>query len=57
MTIAEAGEGYVRTSVQESETRPDPGTDLSLLAEGWATVTAIRTVIADDDVDMPVART
>jgi 5'-nucleotidase len=57
MTIAEAGEGYVRTSVQESETRPDPGTDLSLLAEGWATVTAIRTVIADDDVDIPVART
>ena len=57
MTIAEAGEGYVRTSVQESETRPDPGTDLSLLAEGWATVTAIRTVTADDDVDIPVART
>jgi 5'-nucleotidase len=57
MTIAEAGEGYVRTSVQESETRPDPGTDLSLLAEGWATVTAIRTVTADDDVDIPVAQT
>lgn len=57
MTIAEAGEGYVRTSVQESETRPDPGTDLSLLAEGWATVTAIRTVTADDDVEIPVAQT
>jgi 5'-nucleotidase len=57
MTIAEAGEGYVRTSVQESETSPDPGTDLSLLAEGWATVTAIRTVTADHDVDIPVART
>ena len=56
MTIAEAGEGYVRTSVQESEIRPDPGTDLSLLAEGWATVTAIRTVTADDEVDIPVAR-
>jgi 5'-nucleotidase len=52
MTIAEAGEGYVRTSVQESESRPDPGTDLALLAEGWATVTPIRTIAAADDVEL-----
>jgi 5'-nucleotidase len=52
MTIAEAGEGYVRTSVQESESRPDPGTDLALLAEGWATVTPIRTVTVADDVEL-----
>ena len=53
MTIAEAGEGYVRTSVREAETRPDPGTDLALLAEGWATVTPIRSVTVADDVDLP----
>lgn len=48
MTIAEAGEGYLRTQIQESEARPDAGTDLALLAEGWATVTPIRTIEAAD---------
>ncbi|MGH8824804.1 MAG: 5'/3'-nucleotidase SurE [Jiangellaceae bacterium] len=52
MTIAEATTGYVRTSVQQSEVEPDPGTDLAYLAEGWATVTPIRTVSAADTVEL-----
>jgi hypothetical protein len=35
MTIAEAAEDYVRMSIKEEEARPDPGTDLALLLEGW----------------------
>ena len=54
MTIAEAGEGYLRTSIKEAEVQPDPGTDLALLLEGWATVTAIRTITADDGVELPL---
>ncbi|MGH8825831.1 MAG: 5'/3'-nucleotidase SurE [Jiangellaceae bacterium] len=52
MTIAEAAAGYVRTSVQQSEFEPDPGTDLAYLADGWATVTPIRTVSAADSVEL-----
>jgi 5'-nucleotidase len=54
MTIAEAAEDYVRMSIKEEEARPDPGTDLALLLEGWATVTAIHTIIADESVELPV---
>jgi 5'-nucleotidase len=54
MTIAEAEEGFVRMSIKEEEARPDPGTDLALLLEGWATVTAIHTIIADESVELPV---
>jgi hypothetical protein len=39
MTIAEAAEDYVRMSIKEEEARPEPGTDLTLLLKGWATVT------------------
>jgi 5'-nucleotidase len=52
ITIAEATAGYVRTSVQQSEFEPDPGTDLAYLADGWATVTPIRTVSAADSVEL-----
>ncbi len=54
MTIAEATEDYVRMSIKEEEARPEPGTDLALLLEGWATVTAIHTIIADESVELPV---
>jgi 5'-nucleotidase len=54
MTIAEAEEGYVRMSIKEEEQQPDPGTDLALLLEGWATVTAIRTIGADDSIELPL---
>jgi 5'-nucleotidase len=54
MTIAEAAEDYVRMSMKEEEAKPEPGTDLALLLDGWATVTAIHTIMADETVDLPV---
>jgi 5'-nucleotidase len=54
MTIAEAAEDFVRMSMKEEEARPEPGTDLALLLEGWATVTAIHTIIADESVELPL---
>ncbi|HEX2362620.1 MAG TPA: 5'/3'-nucleotidase SurE [Jiangellaceae bacterium] len=54
MTIAEAAEGYVRMSMKEEEAQPDPGTDLAFLLDGWATVTAIHTIMADGSVDLPL---
>ncbi len=42
ISIAEAGEGYVRTAVQAAEETLEPGTDLAALADGYATVTPIR---------------
>ncbi|GAA2464417.1 5'/3'-nucleotidase SurE [Winogradskya humida] len=42
MSIAEAGEGYVRTAVQAADEPLEDGTDLAALAEGFAVVTPIR---------------
>jgi 5'-nucleotidase len=42
ISVAEAGEGFLRTVVQASTEPPEPGTDLAVLAEGFATVTPIR---------------
>ena len=52
MTIAEASDDSVRMSIKEEEEQPESGTDLAFLLEGWATVTAIRTIAADDSVDL-----
>jgi 5'-nucleotidase len=42
VSIAEAGEGYVRTAVQAAEEALEPGTDLAALADSYAVVTPIR---------------
>ncbi|MEU4216850.1 5'/3'-nucleotidase SurE [Actinoplanes sp. NPDC026623] len=42
MSIAEAGEGFVRTAVQAADEPIEPGTDLAALAQGFAVVTPIR---------------
>jgi 5'-nucleotidase len=42
ISIAEAGEGFVRTVVQAADERLEPGTDLAALAESYAVVTPIR---------------
>jgi 5'-nucleotidase len=57
MSIAEAGEGFVRTSIEESGEELEPGTDVALLAQGYATVTAIRGVheVADLPLDLEAA--
>ena len=42
MSIAEAGDGFVRTAVQAADEPLEPGTDLAALADGFAVVTPIR---------------
>jgi 5'-nucleotidase len=54
MTIAETNDDFVRMSVKEEEAQPEPDTDPALLLEGWATVTAIRTIMADETVELPL---
>jgi 5'-nucleotidase len=44
MAIAEAGEGFVRTAIEESGARTEEGTDLALLADGYASLTPIQAV-------------
>jgi 5'-nucleotidase len=44
MAIAETGEGYVRTTVERVTDRLAPDSDVSLLGEGYATVTVVTTV-------------
>jgi 5'-nucleotidase len=48
MSIAESGEGYVRTAIERAGDRGQAGTDLHLLAEGFATVTPVSSVRAVD---------
>ena len=42
ISIAEAGEGRVRTAVQAADEGLEPGTDLAALAEGYAVITPLR---------------
>ena len=42
ISIAEAGEGYVRTAVQAADEPLEPGTDLAALTESYAVVTPLR---------------
>jgi 5'-nucleotidase len=53
MAIAEAGEDYVRIAIEEDGGRRVPGTDVALLAEGYATVTAILPPCVANDVVLP----
>ena len=52
MTVAEAGRGFVRTALEESGQRVEPGTDVAWLADGYASVTAIRAVTEVFEVDL-----
>lgn len=56
MAVAESGEGFVRTTVERSGERLVPGTDLAWLAEGYATVTAIRPPAETTEVRIPAQR-
>jgi 5'-nucleotidase len=44
MAVAEAGEGYVRTTVERATDRLMPDTDTALLSHGYATLTVITTI-------------
>ena len=56
VAIAEAGEGFVRTRIERSGEQLTPGTDLALLAEGYATVTALRPPAGTSGVRIPAQR-
>jgi 5'-nucleotidase len=53
-SIAEVGSGWLRVAIAEEERPVEPGTDTALLAEGYATVTALRPLAVDDQVDLDV---
>ncbi|MGH3713824.1 MAG: 5'/3'-nucleotidase SurE [Micromonosporaceae bacterium] len=44
MALAEQGEDFVRTAMEQSREAAEPGTDLAWLNDGYATLTAIRAV-------------
>ncbi|NLT54968.1 MAG: 5'/3'-nucleotidase SurE [Actinomycetales bacterium] len=52
LAIAEVGEGFVRTVVEDAGSRREPGTDLAGLTSGYATVTALRAMVETDDVPL-----
>jgi 5'/3'-nucleotidase len=53
MTVVESGEGFVRTSLEATGEEPEPGTDIALLAGGYASVTAIAGLGVVTDVPLP----
>ena len=55
MTVAEVGRGYVRMALanSEPEPEPEPDADVTLLGQGYATVTPIRSVSEAPDVELP----
>lgn len=52
MSIAEVGEGFVRTTVEETDAAPEPDSDLALLAARFATVTPLR-LLGEAATDLP----
>jgi 5'-nucleotidase len=52
LALAETGKDYVRTVIEENGARQIPGTDLAFLADGYASVTPIRSVIPAEDVTL-----
>jgi 5'-nucleotidase len=50
MSVAEAGEGFVRTAVQAADEPLEEGTDLAALADGYAVVTPLRAPTEATDV-------
>jgi 5'-nucleotidase len=55
MILVESGEGFVRTAVEANEVEWEPGTDLALLAEGFASLTSVNAVsdARDLEVELP----
>jgi 5'-nucleotidase len=53
MAVAESGEDFVRMTIEQGAGRV-PGSDIDLLAEGYATLTAVRPLGEADDFVLPV---
>jgi 5'-nucleotidase len=59
MTLAEVGEGFIRTTVGADESariaqESEPGSDLALLARGYVTVTALRPYCEAAEAELPL---
>jgi 5'-nucleotidase len=59
MTLAEVGEGFIRTTVGADESmrlaeQSEPGSDLALLARGYVTVTALRPYCEAMETELPL---
>ncbi len=52
MAVAETGEDFVRTTVEQSRAEAGEGTDLALLTAGYATLTAIRPISEVADIEL-----
>jgi 5'-nucleotidase len=50
--IVESGKGYVSLRFEDYDATKEPGSDAALLAEGWATVTALSSVSEASNVDL-----
>jgi 5'-nucleotidase len=51
-TIAEVGEGFVRLGVADEQAHAEPGSDAALVAAGYASVTALRPLCDQHDVEL-----
>lgn len=54
MTIAEAGQDFVRTTIEERGAQLVAGSDVALLAEGYATLTAVMPPAEHPELEPPV---
>jgi 5'-nucleotidase len=52
-TVVESGLGYVKIGLGQTGHEPEPDSDIALLAEGYATLTAIRPVCEQPHVELP----
>ena len=52
-TIAESGEGFVRLGVADVHREPEPGSDDALVAQQYATVTALNPLCVDAEAELP----
>jgi 5'-nucleotidase len=50
--VSESGGGFVSVVFTDSTATPEPGTDVAALAEGYVSVTAIRAVVEDTQLDV-----
>lgn len=51
--VAERGEGYVKVALAEIDAEYEPGTDAALIANGYATITALQAVCEAGEVPVP----
>lgn len=50
--VSERGHGYVVLTMTAVEAAPDPDTDVAVLAQGWASATAVRPLSPVQDIDL-----